>query len=72
MAASAAQGRGDQKDAEAGGDAFAAAEAEPDGEHVAEDGEEGGEGLRSRATGSGGREVACRAAQPRPDGGGSL
>ncbi len=38
-------GGGDQKDSKAGGDAFAAAETEPDGEDVAQDGEESGEGL---------------------------
>ena len=35
----------DQEDAEAGGDAFSAAEMEPDGEHVAEDSGEGCDGL---------------------------
>ena len=39
------EGRGGQKDAEAGGYALAAAEAEPDWEDVAEDGAESGEGL---------------------------
>ena len=50
MAARARQRRGNQEDAEAGGDALAAAEAEPDGEHVSEDGGEGGEGLVRRGT----------------------
>ena len=38
-------GGGDEEDAEAGGYSLASAKTEPDGEHVAKDSEEGGEGL---------------------------
>jgi hypothetical protein len=61
MAARAASGRGDQEDAKAGGHAFAAFEAEPDGEHVAEDGEEGGEGLHVAAGMRGAEQAPSRA-----------
>ena len=49
-------GGGDEEDAKAGGYALAAAEAELDGEHVAENGREGGEGFEV-AHGDGGGEM---------------
>ena len=70
MAARAAQRRGDEEDAEAGGDAFASAEAEPDGEHVAENGGESGQSLGG-TEGSGGQEQSAEKAAE-PDGGGAF
>ena len=66
MAARAAHGCGDQEDAESGGDAFAAFEPQPDGEHVSQHGEESGKALHV-ANGGFGSEM--RAEQgPQPDG----
>ena len=57
-------GGGDQKDSEAGGHALASAEAEPDGEDVAEDGREGGKGLRLRGSEPGAEQAAEKSAEP--------
>ena len=59
MAASAAQGDSDQKDAKAGGHALAAAKPKPYREHVAEHGKEGSQGLSVAVSGltSAGRRV---------------
>ncbi len=63
MAASAAQGAGDQKYAEAGGDALAAAKAEPDREDVSEDGAERGERTHVERGRAGSKQCAKHAAE---------
>jgi len=58
------KGRGNEEDSKTSGHALATAEAQPAGEHVAEDGEESGDGLRRAQRDVGHEKRAEQAAEP--------